>query len=520
MALTDTRPETGTDATSVAPSVVPSPLTIFGSGDHKAVGTFYVLAALVFGIAGWIATALASANTVGSSSFLSETAGTQVLQTSQIGLILLVIVPLFLGLATYIVPLQVGASTVAFPRAAAAAMWTWLLSSGVFVVASFIEGGFGGVRAKSVSLTLLALGGLIVALLLGTVCVLTTAITLRTPGMTLDRVPMFTFSMLVGGAIWMLTLPVLFANLLLIWVDHRYGGGTVFGASEAQFGQVSWITHQPQIYAFLIPGLGIVADVVATLTGARLGKRNLLLTAIGAFGVLSVGAWAQPAIYPSFSEDLVWQAMGLLVLLPLLLLLGGIATAFKDGKPSLKSPLGLAVVSIVLTLLGVFAGALLVITPLELRTTNFFANGQAILVLGAALAAGAAGIGYWGPKMTGGHLADGIGKLNVLVMLGGGILGGVSLCVVGFATRFSGLSSAQDTLVVISVAGSALFAIGCLLVILGLVSGARKGAPEAGNDAWGTGQTLEWACPSPPPTGNFGDLAVVRSPEPLLDEEA
>ncbi|MTA18767.1 MAG: hypothetical protein F2561_05640, partial [Actinobacteria bacterium] len=281
MALTDTRPETGTDATSVAPSVVPSPLTIFGSGDHKAVGTFYVLAALVFGIAGWIATALASAHIVGSGSFLSETAGTQLLQTSKIGLILLVIVPLFLGIATYIVPLQVGASTVAFPRAAAAAMWTWLLSSGVFVVASFIEGGFGGVRAKSVSLTLLALGGLIVALLLGTVCVLTTAITLRTPGMTLDRVPMFTFSMLVGGAIWMLTLPVLFANLLLIWVDHRYGGSTVFAASEIQFAQVSWITHQPQIYAFLIPGLGIVADVVATLTGARLGKRNLLLTAIG-----------------------------------------------------------------------------------------------------------------------------------------------------------------------------------------------------------------------------------------------
>ena len=109
MALTDTRPETGTDVTSVAPSVVPSPLTIFGSGDHKAVGTFYVLAALVFGIAGWIATALASAHIIGSGSFLSETVGTQVLQTSKIGLILLVIVPLFLGLATYIVPLQVGA---------------------------------------------------------------------------------------------------------------------------------------------------------------------------------------------------------------------------------------------------------------------------------------------------------------------------------------------------------------------------------------------------------------------------
>lgn len=520
MALTDTRPESGTDATAVAPSVVPSPLTIFGTGDHKAVGTFYVLAALVFGIAGWIASALAAGHAVGSGSFLSDNAGTQLFQTSSLGLILLVIVPIFLGLATYIVPLQVGASTVAFPRAAAAAMWTWLLSSGVFIVASFIDGGFGGVRAKSVSLTLFALGGVIVSLLLGTVCVLTTAITLRTPGMTLDRVPMFTFSMLVGGAIWLLTLPVLLANLLLIWVDHRYGGGSTFGSASVQFGQVGWITHEPQIYAFLIPGLGIVADVVATLTGARLGQRNLLLFAIGAFGVLSVGAWAQPAIYPSFSEDLVWQAMGLLMLLPLLLLLAGVGASFKAGKPSLKSPLGLAVVSIVLTFLGVLAGALLVITPFELRTTSFFVNGQAILVLGAALTAAVAGIGYWGPKMTGGQLADGIGKLNVLVMLGGGVLGGISLCVFGFATRFSGLSGAHDTLVIVSAIGEVLLALGSLLAILGLLSGARKGAPKAGNDPWGTGQTLEWACASPPPTGNFGDLAVVRSPEPLLDEEA
>ncbi len=520
MALTDTRPETGTDASAVAPSVVPSPLTIFGTGDHKAVGTFYVLAALVFGIAGWVAAALSLGHEVGSNSFLSGSTAMQLGQTSNLGLILLVIVPLFLGLGTYIVPLQVGASTVAFPRAAAAAMWTWLLSSGVFIVASFIDGGFGGSRDKSVSLTLMALAGLIVALLLGTVCVLTTAVTLRTPGMTLDRVPMFTFSMLVGGAIWLLTLPVLLANLLLIWVDHRYSGGTIFGAAAIQFDQVSWITHEPQIYAFLIPGLGVVADVIATLTGARLGQRNILLLAIGAFGVLSVGAWAQPAIYPSVSDDLVWQAMGVLMLLPTLLLVGGVAKAFKDGKPSLKSPLGLAVVSLLLTLLAVLAGALLAITPLELRVSGLFATGQFVLVIAAALSAAAAGIGYWGPKMTGGHSADGLGKLNVLVLLGGGALGGLSLCVVGFSHRFTGLDGAHDALVVVSMIGCALLALGGALALLGLLSGARKGAPEAAADAWGTGQTLEWACSSPPPTGNFGDLAVVRSPEPLLDEEA
>ena len=123
MALTDTRPDTGTDA-SVAPSVVPSPLTIFGTGDHKAIGIAYVLAGAVFGVAGLIAAALASLHEIGSRSFLSASVGDQLSQVSAIGLILLVIVPMFLGLGTYLVPLQVGASTVAFPRAAAAAMRT------------------------------------------------------------------------------------------------------------------------------------------------------------------------------------------------------------------------------------------------------------------------------------------------------------------------------------------------------------------------------------------------------------
>lgn len=519
MALTDTRPETGADP-SVAPSVVPSPLTIFGTGDHKAIGIFYVLAGAVFAVAGLIAAALASLHLVGSGSFLTVDASTQLSQMSGLGLILLVIVPILLGLATYIVPLQVGASTVAFPRAAAAAMWTWLLSSGIFIVSACIDGGLGGGREKSVSLTLLALGGLIVALLLGTVCVLTTAVTLRTPGMTLDRVPMFTFSMLIGGSVWLLTLPVVLANLLLIWVDHRYGGSQSFGVAEVQFGQVAWLAHQPQVYAFLVPALGIIADVVATLTGARLAHRNVLLVGVGAFGVLSVGAWAQEAIYPTVADDFLWQAMGIVMLLPLLLLLGGVATALRSGKPSLKSPLGLAVVALVLTALAVVAGALLVITPLELRNTSMFAEGQFVLVIAAALAAVAAGIGYWGPKMTGGQSADGLGKLNVLVLLGGGVLGGVSLCVLGFANRFTGLSGSHDALVVVSTIGLVLPALGVVLAVLGLLSGARKGAPEAGEDPWGSGQTLEWSCPSPPPTGNFGDLAIVRSPEPLLDEES
>lgn len=518
MALTDTRPESA-EASAVAPALAPSPITIFGTGDHKAIGTVYVVAALLFGVAGWVVNALVSLHAVGDGSFLSADAFQTMFTLDRLGLILLVAVPLFLGLATYVVPLQVGAATVAFPRAAAAALWGWLLSSGVLIVANCIDGGLDGARPKAVALGLLALGGLVTSLLLGTVSVLTTAIALRTPGLSLGRVPMFTWSSLVGGAVWMLTLPALVAAVLLAWVDQRYGTGDSFGAG-AQWKMVGWVAATPQIYAVLIPGLGLALDAVATLVGVRLPLRGVVQFAIGAFGVLSVGVFAQSLFYADYTDQALWIVMSLAIVVPVLLVLAALGTLFKAGRPRLASPLGLAVVGLLLTLLGAVAGALMVFSPLELLDNGVFAAGQFNLVLAAAVTFAAAGVMYWGPKITGRTPVDAAGKLAVLLFLAGGALAGLPMCVLGFATKFTGLADANDALMWLSGIGAVVLALGALVVLAGLLSGARKGAPEAGADPWGTGQTLEWACPSPPPTGNFGTLAVVRSPEPLLDEEA
>jgi len=515
MAITDTRPETGSD---VAPSLVPAPVSILGSGEHTVIGVIYIVTAALFGIAGLVAWALASIHDV-SSSFLSDTVAERLGETGALGLVLLVLVPAFLGIGTYIVPLQVGARTVAFPRAAAAALWTWLLSSGVYIVSVAIDGGLGGDRTEAVSLGMLAILGLVAALMIGIVCVVTTAVALRAPGLTLDRVPLTSFAMLVGGSVWLLTLPVLAGNVLLMWVDIRYGDGSL-SASDVQFSQVSWILGQPQIYAFVVPGLGIVADAVATLTGARLDKRGVFLTAIGAFAVLGVGAWAQPVFFDGVTDNIVWQAVSLLPVLPVLVLLGGLALALKAGRPQPKGALGLALVSMLLLLLGTVAGALVAITPLELRQSAAAVEGQFVLVLAAGLAAIVAALAYWGPKMTGRRTADAPAKLATPVMLGGGALGGAALVVLGFGNRFTGLADATDALIWVSIVGSLLLALGLVLALLGLLSGVRHSAPEAGADPWGTGQTLEWKYASPPGDHDLGELAVVRSPEPLLDEEA
>jgi cytochrome c oxidase subunit I+III len=515
MALTDTRPEAGSGITPTSAPTPDRPAILLGSGDHKAIGVVYVVASLVFGVAGWVAMALSTSHQIGDDDFLSDSAAATLASGGRLGLVLLVAVPLMLGLGTYIVPLQVGANTVAFPRAAAGAMWTWLLSSGVFIVANCIDGGIGGGRPEAVSLGLLSIVGIVVGLAIGTVSVITTAIALRTPGLSLDRAPLFSWAMVVGGSIWLLTLPVLVANVLIIFVDHRYGTSIEYGVPASQWSQVSWVTTQPQIFAFAIPGLGLVCDVLATLTGVRQSHRNMLLAFIGAFGILSVGAWAQPYFFPGADDELVFAAMAVLIALPVLGLLGGWATTLRAGKLSLKSPIELGIVSGLLLLLAVAAGIVYIVTPLELRETDIYSIGMFSLVIASVLAAGAAGVMYWAPKMTGRSAADGIGKLNVLVILGGGALAGLPLIVLGFATKYDGIADAADALLGVSVAGDALLALGALLVLGALVTTSHGASVDA--DVWGTGQSLEWACPSPPPPGNFGELALVRSPEPLLD---
>ena len=515
MALTDTRPDTGTAEAAAPTGEVGFPADLIGSGDHKVIGLVYVALALVLGVAGWVVTALYGIHRIGDGDFLSDAAAMNLASAGRLGLVLIVAAPLTLGLATYLVPLQVGANTVAFPRAAAASLWTWLLSAALFIVAHALDGGLGGGRPEAVDMTLLAIAGMVLALVIGSVCVITTAVALRTPGMALDRVPFFTWASVITGSIWVLTLPVLVANVALIYVDHRYGGPTEFGIEGGQWAQVSWLVGQPQVYAFAIPVLGIVADVVTTLCGVRQANRGVVLGLIGAFGVLGIGAWAQPYFYPEAQDQALFAGMAGLILLVTLAYLGGLAATVRSGRPSATSPLGLAAVAGLLLLLATVAGLLYVITPLELRETGVYADGLFALVVASVVAGGSAGIMYWAPKMTGRTPSDAYGKLNVLVLLVGGALAGLPLIVLGFATRFDSLADAADALWGIAVAGDIVLALGVVLTIVALFSTTR--GASVGPDAWGSGQTLEWACPSPPPAGNFGELAVVRSAEPLLD---
>ncbi|HEY5155176.1 MAG TPA: cbb3-type cytochrome c oxidase subunit I [Acidimicrobiales bacterium] len=527
MAITETRP--ATEAELATPEPVrfvglpdhdPGGFAGFiGTGDHKGLGIAYLVVGSVFGIAALVADLLFHAEQA--ASFLPKDRINEVFTLGRVGGVLLFAIPVMVGLATYVTPLQVGANTVAFPRAAAAAFWGWLVGSGMVIAAYAINGGPDGTATKAVDLFYVALALVVVSLLIASVCVVTTVIALRTPGLWLTRVPLFSWSMVVACSLWLLTLPVLLADVVILYLDHHYGTGAAFAAD--QFGHLGWIFGVPQLYVVAIPVLGIVSDVIATLAGVRQPQRGLMMTAIGAFGVLSFGAYAQPAFNPLAWNQALYVGMGVLILLPVLALVAGWAVTLRAGKPSVQSPLLFAFGTAILLLLSVTAGAVFVIRPFDLHGAGWtakgfalppYASGLFLLVLAAVTMGLSAGLTFWAPKLFGRFAKEGIARLAALVGLLGGLVAGLPLLVYGFALKSSGLADAAKFLNGTSAVGTALVIVGLALVWASLLGTADE---VPADDSWGRGQSLEWTTSSPPVAGNFGVLDLVRSPEPLLD---
>ncbi len=545
MAITDTSPtETATGsapgASDPTGSAVPNPrglAGILGSGDHMTIGRLYIgtsllFGLLTFGLMGWFG--------IDAMSDVHSDRAPQAFTLGQLGLVFLFLMPLFIGLATAIVPLQVGANTIAFPRAAAAAFWTWAMA-GILLCVSYLPsvgGGIAGGEINGQGLTFLALAGLVIALLLATVCIITTVVTLRTSGMTLDRVPMFSWSMVVAGGLSMLTLPVWLANVALIFVDATYGSPAKYGVATDQWAQLSWVVTQPQIFVFAIPALGIIADAIATFAHARQPQRGMVLGAIGAFGALGFGAYAQNVFNPGVHHNWLYVAQGALILLPVLMFLGGMIGSLRHGKPTLASPFLNSVVALLLLLLGAFAGAAFGLGRLGLQSTAqqlvqnnitirvvskgepIYTWGVTAIVVVAAAAAGIAGVYYWGAKLSGRKLPDGLGKLLAPILLVAGLLAGAPYLALGLVAKADGLADSANALYAMSVAGMALAGLALLLTVGPFIAARAAvigGGATAEADAWGAGQSLEWASDSPPVTGNFGQLAEVTSPQPLLD---
>ena len=513
MAMTDTSPEIDTKAvvdpshSEVVRKTEPTAFErVVGSGDHRIIGRWFIGASLAFLAAGTVLSVLVDLDTATDQSLFRPDITARMIMNEQVALLLLGIVPLLLGLAIAVVPAQVGSAAIAFPRAAAASLWSWLGASIIFIVSVVTDGSYGGGIDKTARLGNVAVGAIMLSLCLAAVCVAVTVLGHRPRGLSLDKVPFFSFSMLVTSTILVLTLPASLAHVALGQITAADGEAL---ATVTYVNGLSWLFSAPTLFVLFIPILGIVADVAATAVGMALRGRGLVQVCIGLAGLVSYGAWAQGAAARS---TLVWAALVVGAALPLLGALGAVGDTLRQAKPKLMSPLAFGLLAVVVSLLGAGIGLLLVIHSIgDGEIGNIHADlvgtAQLRIVVGAAAIAALGGLFYWGRIAFGAVLPEMPGKGLALLATAAVTLWGVPWLVAGISPMEASIAAW------LAAAGGVILALAVLVGMGATILARRQAAGGEGpsESEWGSGATLEWRA----------DLAagveLVEGPYPLLD---
>ena len=510
--------------------------------DHKRIGRLYLGAGAVAFLGVAVVAILLGVERISTGSLLLDADSlTQLFALERFGFTYLALAPLVLGVGLAVVPLQLGARSLAFPRVAAAGFWMWLIGAGLAIYSLINNGGPNGGNPRFVELFTLSAMLVIAGLVAGAISLATSILTTRAPGMNMRRVPYFSWSVLISSLALLVALPVVAGDLLFIWLAYRYPSpDNVLSVSGAVSEWVGFGFSQPTTLLFVIPVFGFLADAAATATGRRLGPRGVLFTATGLVGIASFATLVQAPVVtrPAFFDldlgdklaDLA--PFGLVHGLPLLGAFVAVALIAKNlaTRPKLQAPLFFGLFAALLALSAAAASALLHVGDAGLLGTTFEEGNWLMVVFAGALAAMGATV-YWGPKWWGREMPNKAVLPLALLAFVGAELAALPLLVAGFADQpgavLAAVQPGADAIVnfdyegnpslwnTISTVGLALVATVALAFVALAVRSFRRG-PAAGMDPW-NGQTLEWTAASPAPSDNFPAAHIVASAEPLLD---
>jgi heme/copper-type cytochrome/quinol oxidase subunit 1 len=498
--------------------------------DHKRIGRLFIGCALLIAIAAAALGAVIGVERISATgySLLDQDSVTQIFSLYRVGLSFGVMLPLLLGVAIAVVPLQVGAKTIAFARLAMFGFWMWLAGVGLAIGSTIANGGPGGGSEKMVDLFLLGMGIAVIGALAAAVSVVTTVLTNRAPGMTLLRVPMSSWSALTGGVALILTLPVLLGTLVYLYVDHRYAR-VAFGGNKGISDWMGWSLTQPQTYVYVAMGAGVLAEIAAVVSGKRQVLRPVLLTGIAIVSLAALGGatqvqhgvtWTNTSGSDKVKELIPFLIFNALPLLGVLVVLGVSLLGIAKSKPRLVPAMAPALLGLGMVLTGMVGHLVALFGPAQLAGT-VFEEGEFIYVGYGALLIGLAAVSYWGPKLWGRVLpSSAVLGISGLAFLGT-VLAALPMYIAGFANQPANVandfsySGPQELWNTASAAGHALVAVSVLLFVLTALRAFTAGE-VAGDDPWDA-QSLEWSVSSPAPSSNFVSTPSVTSAEPLLD---
>ncbi len=490
--------------------------------NHKDVGILYLLTAIFFMIFGGMLALMVRLELLEpASTVMSELAYNEAVTAHGLVMVFWFLSPFAFGFANYIVPLQIGAEDLAFPRLNALSYWLYLFS-GVLLGVSFFQGGTMDAGwtlyaplnipayTPSVGSTgaVLALAMFVVAVTASTVNFLTTIHHSRAEGMGLMDMPMFTWSIL--ATVWMMLFA--FACLLatgLILASDRILGSVYFEAVEGGsllWGHLFWFFGHPEVYIVFFPALGVMLELFQTFSGNRLVGRKWVIIAIVLISVQSFLVWMHHMFLTTINLEIktLMMATTIGISLPFDLLVFALIYTLIKGRVQFTTPFLFAFGALLLFILGGITGVFLgaVVLDYEFRGTYWVVAHFHYVMFGGATALFGAAY-YWFPKITGKMYDEFLGKIHFVVFFIGFNLLYFSMFM-AWETPRRVFAYQQDFVQIHQVGTVGGFILGASFLIMFYNLGkSYLWGPEAGDNPWAFARTAEWALPSPPPLENW-----------------
>ena len=506
--------------------------------DHKKIGYLYLITSFAYFLIGGVMALVIRAQLFapGLEVVATKEQYNQLFTMHGTIMLLMFATPLFAGFANVLMPLQIGSPDVAFPRLNALAYWFFSFGS-LIAVAGFLTpqgaASFGWFAYTPLSsqtfspglggnMWVFGLGLSGFGTILGAVNFITTIITMRVPGMTMWRMPIFTWNTLVTSILVLLAFPVLAAAILALGSDRVFGSHVYDAANGGAilWQHLFWFFGHPEVYIIALPFFGIVSEIFPVFSRKPIFGYKTLVYATIAIGALSMTVWAHH-MYVTGSVLLPFFAlMTMLIAVPTgVKIFNWIGTMWR-GSVTFVFALGFLISFV----FGGLTGVILASPPLDFHVSDsyFVVAHFHYVVFGTVVFAMFAGFYFWWPKFTGQMLNESLGHIHFWILFIGFHMTFLIqhwLGVMGMPRRYA-TYQAEDGFTwmnQLSTVGSIFLALSMIPFLLNVYLTARNGEKVTVNDPWGYGRSLEWATSCPPPRHNFTSIPRIRSESPAFD---
>ena len=517
-------------------------LAFLTTTDHKRIGLAYMLTAFAFYLVGGAMAMLIRAELAEPGQQLVSNSTYNELFTMHGSIMLFLFLgPFAFGLANYLVPLHIGARDMAFPRLNALSYWFYLFG-GITMLSGFLTAdgaadfGWTGYAPLSsvirspgvgadlwiIALVLTGLSGVLTA-----VNIVATVLTMRAEGMTMFRMPIFTWNMLVTSILVLIAFPMLTAAAAMLFADRHFGAhifDITAGGQPILWQHLFWFFGHPEVYILVLPYFGVITEILPVYSRRPVFGYAGLVFATISIAALSVGVWAHHMFVTGAVSLPFFTGFSMLIAVPTGVKIFNWLGTMWGGSITFTVPMLFGIGFIFTFLLGGLTGVLLATAPIDFAVTDtyFVVAHMHYVLFGGSVFALFAGIYHWFPKITGRFLSVGLGKVHFwMTLIGFHLTFAVQhvLGLRGMPRRVPDYVDAYgfDWMNLLSSIGAAILGASTLPFLWNAWRSWKHGE-IAGDDPWG-GHTLEWATTSPPPTENFtAPLPPIRSGRPVWDQ--